>query len=161
MKTYYLFITMMSLLFSNAKAQSDREIATDLLKLRDFSIKYDTYIQSMPTKHPEAMKEAEKNYRNQIDLIKNGPNRNLFIKFLDKATGVDSLKYKDMPAMNYIYMSTVEMQKLSALPNLLEYYKVVKYSLFTLNKEELFRPEEVPFLKYKEKLRKRTIAPFK
>jgi hypothetical protein len=152
---------MMSLLFSNGKAQSDREIATNLLKLRDFSIKYDTYIKSMPTKHPEAMKEVEKNYRNQIDIIKNGPNRNLFIKFLDKATGADSLKYKDMPAMNYIYMSTVEMQKLSALPNLLEYYKVVKYSLFTLNKEELVRPEKVPFLKYKEKLRKRPMAPFK
>jgi len=142
-------------------AQSDIEILNDLSRLRNYSIKYDTHVQSMPTKYPEEMKIAEKKYRDQINKIKNGSNKALYLKFLDKATGVDSLKYKDVPGMNYIYMNIVEMQVIRSLPTELEYYKVVKYSLFTLNKEDLIRPENVPFLQYKEKLRKRPASPFK
>lgn len=142
-------------------AQSDIEILNDLSRLRIYSIKYDTHVQSMPTKYPEEMKIAKKKYRDQINKIKNGSNKALYLEFLDKATGIDSLKYKDIPGMNYIAMNTVEMQVIRSLPNQLEYYKVVKYSLFTLNKEDLIRPENVPFLQYKEKLRKRPASPFK
>lgn len=142
-------------------AQSDIEILNDLSRLRIYSIKYDTHVQSMPTKYPEEMKIAEKKYRDQINKIKNGSNKALYLKFLDKATGVDSLKYKDVPGMNYIYMNIVEMQVIRSLPTELEYLKVVKYSLFTLNKEDLIRPENVPFLQYKEKLRKRPASPYK
>ncbi|MCS3556180.1 MULTISPECIES: hypothetical protein [unclassified Sphingobacterium] len=142
-------------------AQTDKDIRSDLSRLRNYSIKYDTHVQSMPTKYPEEMKIAEKKYRDQINKIKNGSNKALYLKFLDKATGIDSLKYKDVPGMNYIAMNTVEMQVIRSLPTQLEYYKVVKYSLFILNKDELIRPENVPFLRYKEKLRKRPTSPFK
>ncbi|MGJ1266554.1 hypothetical protein ACR78G_05135 [Sphingobacterium spiritivorum] len=136
-------------------AQTDRDILNDLSLLRNYSIDYDTHIQSQPTKYPDKLKVTEKKYRDQINKIKRGPYKELYVKFLDKAIGIDSLKYKKIPGMNYIAMNPVEMQVLKSLPTELEYFKVVKYSLFTLDKEELVRPENVPFLKYKEKLRKR------
>jgi len=43
------------------------------------------------------------------------------------------------------------VHNLRLMPTLLEYYKVVKYSLFTLDRDELIPPDEVPFLRYKRK----------
>lgn len=154
-------IALLSLFSTNLFAQTDRELATEILRLRDYSITYDTYAQSKPTKYPEELKVAEKKYRDQINKIKKGPNKDKYIKYLNKATGVDSLKYKNTPGMYYISLNPVELQRVKALPTQLEYFKVVKYSLFTQNKEDLIRPENVPFLAYKEKIRKKTLQSYK
>lgn len=85
----------------------------------------------------------------QINCIKKGPNRDIYIQFLNDATGKDSLRYQKQIGMHYTYLAPILTHDRKKKPNMFEYLKVVKYSLFTLNKEELILPKDIPFLKGK------------
>ena len=85
----------------------------------------------------------------QINYIKKGPNRAIYIQFLNDATGQDSLRYQKQIGMHYTYLVPIRTHNIGNMPNMFEYLKAVKYSLFTLNKEELLLPKDIPFLKGK------------
>lgn len=146
---FFVFLILNIVNATTLFAQSERDIQIDILRLAEYSSQYDIFYQSMPTKHPDKMKIAEKKYKDQIAKIKNGPNKIKYIQFLEKATGIDSLKYKNEKGYKYTSYGPWLQVRLSQMPTMLEYFKVVKYSLFTLNKEELIQPKDVPFLKYK------------
>ena len=136
-------------------SKEEVKLDVELLKLRNYSIDYGGYaeIDSATLKERnlnEKKEEAENKYRDQLAKIKNGPDRDLYVNFLNKATGVDSVKH-NYPGFNYTYLNPIMVHSLKLMPTLLEYYKVVKYSLFTLDRDELIPPDEVPFLQYKQK----------
>ncbi|EEI92234.1 hypothetical protein HMPREF0765_2161 [Sphingobacterium spiritivorum ATCC 33300] len=130
---------------------SSRDIMIDILRLREYSINYDAY---KDLKDPDAAikkNEYTKKYFDQINKIKNGPNRELYIQFLNEATGIDSLKSKNDIGYNYTYYVGILTHRRIKMPTRLEYFKVVKYSLFTMNKDELIQPKDVPFLRPESK----------
>ncbi|MGJ1360913.1 hypothetical protein ACR79B_03465 [Sphingobacterium spiritivorum] len=131
---------------------SSRDIMIDILRLREYSINYDAYKDLKDPDAADKKNQYTKKYFDQINKIKNGPNRALYIQFLNDATGIDSLKSKSVVGYNYTYhnglLATPEFKK---MPTRLEYFKVVKYSLFTMNKDELIQPKDVPFLRPESK----------
>ena len=131
---------------------SSRDIMIDILRLREYSINYDAYKDLKDPDTADKKNQYTKKYFDQINKIKNGPNRALYIQFLNDATGIDSLKSKGVVGYNYTYhnglLATPEFKK---MPTRLEYFKVVKYSLFTMNKDELIQPKDVPFLRPESK----------
>lgn len=126
---------------------SKRDIIIDFQQLRDYSANFDAYRKSKRHKYSELKEGHRKKYKAQIDKIKRGPNRNFYIQFLDEATGKDSLEYKNQIGMHYTYANPIMVHRLRNMTTMFEYLKVVKYSLFTLDKEELLLPDDVPFLK--------------
>ncbi|MCS3556173.1 hypothetical protein EDF66_10396 [Sphingobacterium sp. JUb20] len=60
-KSFYKILSpAILMIFSSAAvySQSERDIKIDLSDLRLYSIEYDTYAQSKPTKYPEKLKKA-------------------------------------------------------------------------------------------------------
>lgn len=136
------------------KAQlTKREAQVDILKLREYAIEYDIYGKTNDPKYIEKKNIATRKYNDQIHKIKNGSNKTEYLRFLDIATGVDSAKYKNNVGFNYTDISTNPFltNNIKKRPTMLEYFKVVKYSLFTLNKNELVLPKDVPFLRSESK----------
>jgi len=134
-------------------AYKEKEIRSQLTRLCGYSMKYDEFVQLPREKYGKQIDKFEKLYRDQIKKIKHGADRDLYIAFLDKATGPDSLKYKgpnDMPYPYVHFYTTSSKRRMHKMPTRIEYYKVVKYSLFTIDKEELTHPRDVPFLRFKE-----------
>ncbi|MBE8721908.1 hypothetical protein [Sphingobacterium pedocola] len=134
-------------------ASKTKEIRSQLSHLCGYSMKYDEFVQLPRAKYGEQIDKFEKLYRDQIKKIKHGPDRDLYFEFLEKATGPDSLKYKVGSGMPfpYVYFYTLlSKSRVDKMPTRIEYYKVVKYSLFTKDKEELIHPRDIPFLRYKE-----------
>ncbi|MBD1434722.1 hypothetical protein H8B06_17990 [Sphingobacterium sp. DN00404] len=117
--------------------------------LLDYAVKYDKYAQ-LSDKYEQQKNEAKKQYVDMVNQIKRGPNREKFVNFLNKAIGVDSVQYKDKKGYSYTYNHSLHNPRISKMPTLLEYYKVVKYSLFDMDKDELLPPKDIPFLRYKE-----------
>ncbi|MGJ1263115.1 hypothetical protein [Sphingobacterium spiritivorum] len=130
---------------------SSREIMIDILRLREYSINYDAYKHLKDSDAATKKNEYTKKYFNLINKIKNGPNRALYIQFLNDATGIDSLKSKNDIGYNYTYYVGILTHRRTKMPTRLEYFKVVKYSLFTMNKDELIQPKDVPFLRPESK----------
>lgn len=126
---------------------SKRDIKIDLHRLRVYSANYDAYREFNQHEYAEVKKKHREKYLDQIDKIKRGPDRNLYIQFLDEATGKDSLEYKNEIGMHYTYANPIMVHRRTNMTNMFEYLKVVKYSLFTMDKEELLLPNDVPFLK--------------
>jgi len=80
-------------------SNEEMKLVIELSNLREYSIDYGGYAEIDATTLKERNRtgkkeQAAKKYRDQIDKIKNGPDRELFLTFLNKATGVDSVKYK-------------------------------------------------------------------
>lgn len=145
-------LTLLVLMSSVTIAQDDtktKEIRLQLSLLCEYSSKYDYYAQLKASKFDEQRSKFEKMYRDQIKKIKHGPDRDLYIQYLNTATGRDSLKYRDNKGHPYFNYYTITA-RIDRMPTLLEYYKVVKYSLFTMDKEELIHPRDVPFLRYRD-----------
>jgi len=126
-----------------------RDILHEFDKLRTYSIKYDAYRELNEPEYAERKKAHKKKYMDQINYIKKGPNRAIYIQFLNDATGKDSLRYQKQIGMHYTYLVPIRTHNIGNMPNMFEYLKAVKYSLFTLNKEELILPKDIPFLKGK------------
>ncbi|WP_400263086.1 hypothetical protein ACFX5U_08465 [Sphingobacterium sp. SG20118] len=126
---------------------SKRDIKIDLHRLRVYSANYDAYREFNQHEYAEVKEGHRKKYIDQIDKIKRGPNRDLYIQFLDEATGKDSLEYKNQIGMHYTYANPIMVHRRKNMTNMFEYLKVVKYSLFTMDKDELLLPNDVPFLK--------------
>lgn len=125
------------------------EIKKQLMYLLDYAVKYDKYAQ-LSDKYEQQKNEAKQQYDDLVRRIKYGANRSQFIDFLDTATGIDSLQYSGKKGYNYTYSHSLHSPRISRMPTLLEYYKVVKYSLFEMDKDELLPPKDVPFLRFKE-----------
>jgi hypothetical protein len=139
-------LTMFS--YSAIAQPSEKDIQLDILRLREYSIEYHKYLKRNDPAVVEIKSARKKKYLNQIDKIKNGPNRTLYIEFLDHAIDQDSLKHNNQTWYNYTTPGLDYSARTS--PTRLEYFKVVKYSLFTLDKDELLMPLKVPFLKGKK-----------
>lgn len=160
MKTFKYYYSILATLFSllslnsivSAQTQlSTRDLQVDILRLGEYSIKYDAYHRVFPNSDPQNEQKYEKKYKDQIQKIKNGINKNQYLAFLDKAIGTDSLKHKNQIGYNYTYYNELLTHDRRKMPNRLEYFKVVKYSLFTLNRDELVLPKDVPFLRPESK----------
>lgn len=146
-----LFALMLSIAVVNGQDDPKiKEIRIQLIRLSEYSNNYDRYRQLPKEKYGEQIVKFEKLYRDQIKKIKHGPDRELYTQYLKTATGADSLKYKDKHAVPYVYIYSILTQRTDRMPTLLEFYKVVNYSLFTMDMEELIPPRDIPFLRYKE-----------
>ncbi|WP_333625764.1 hypothetical protein [Sphingobacterium siyangense] len=154
-----IFFSICSTIYAQQIPDEFQGIRIDLDRLRDYSLQYDKYKQynlekfvNEKEKYTELYSKRAKYaklYKEQIYKIKYGPKRHIYIRYLDKAIGVDSAKYKEEKGFEYTFVFSLVSRRSDTMPTLFEYYKVVKYSLFTLDKEELLPPKEVPFLKYK------------
>jgi len=71
-----------------------RDILHEFHKLRPYSIKYETYRELNEPEYAERKKAHKKKYMDQINYIKKGPNRAIYIQFLNDATGKDSLRHQ-------------------------------------------------------------------
>lgn|SRR5690606_5656296 len=154
-KLFLLFTLGLVLCIGIGKAQHnanpERSIRIELGKLREYSVEYDKYSKTSSSKFVKEKEKYTKLYKDQLNKIKRGSERHIYIQFLDKATGVDSLKYKNEKGYSYISPENpLLVPRISKMPTLLEYYKVVKYSLFEMDKDELLPPKDVPFLRFKE-----------
>ena len=69
---------------------------------------------------------------------------------MNNAIGKDSTNYSDV-GYNYTWVNELLTTSVFKKPTLLEYFKVVRYSLFEKNRDRLLPMEDVPFLKYKVK----------
>lgn len=152
-KIYMMIGGILSILFLKAQEAiiTPRQVRIDIANLCDYSQQYNKYSQLSSNKFDEQRSKFNKLYRDQIYKIKHGTHRAVYKEFLDKATGIDSLKYKNEKGYEYTYTFSLVSRRIDTMPTLLEFFKVVKYSLFTLDKEELLPPKDVPFLKYKVK----------
>jgi len=125
------------------------EIKKQLMYLLNYAVEYDKFAQ-LSDKYKQQKNEARQRYVDMIKQIKHGPNREKIENFLNKATGIDSIQYRDKKGYSYTYSHSLHIPRISKMPTLLEYYKVVKYSLFDMDRDELLPPKDIPFLRYKE-----------
>ncbi len=135
--------------------EQKKYLNTQLHRLRDYSLAYDTYSR-MSVKHKEYISKrdsAEIRYRKQIKIIKFGPKKDQFLAFLNKAIEKDSALYRNKVGYNYTMADESTTEGLLKKLTLLEYYKVVRYSLFEKDSNRLLPMEDIPFLKYKLQIR--------
>lgn len=135
----------------NSLAQTKRELIVELDKLRQYSVEYDLYFNIESNSRDEDKKKEVNNlYRQQVEKIKNGPNKEEFEHFLKNAIQKDSLKYKERRRYNYTFVSPLIVYRSEQLPTALDYYKVVYLSLFIEKKDRLLPPEHFDFLRGKK-----------
>ncbi|RXF68849.1 hypothetical protein [Arcticibacter tournemirensis] len=158
MKNLTLFLSVLLFvgLLKQVQAQhqlneQEKYLNIQLHQLREYSLAYDTYSR-MSVKYKEYKSRrdsAEIRYRKQIKLIKFGPKKNQFLAFLNKAIEKDSALYRNRVGYNYTMADESTTESPLKKPTLLEYYKVVRYSLFEKDSNRLLPMEDIPFLKYK------------
>jgi len=142
--------------FSFAQSQSKQqviEVIKELYKLRDYSLDFDQ-IKRSNNLSVTRKDSIEKLYRNQIEKIKYGPQRDQFLKFLNYAIEENPSNYQ-MFGFNYTHDNELRSVRRNQLPTLLEYLRAVRYSLFEMNKEELLPMGDTPFLRYKKDIKPR------
>ncbi|WP_164122789.1 MULTISPECIES: hypothetical protein [Sphingobacterium] len=97
--TIFIYVFCSAISFAQMSMEQ-RNLKVDILRLREYSIAYDANrIAENPDKGKREM--IIKKYKDQINLIKNGPDRERYIKFLSNAVGVDSSKYAKEIGYNY------------------------------------------------------------
>ncbi|WP_257670967.1 hypothetical protein [Parapedobacter tibetensis] len=134
--------------------EDTKELKIELLKLMDYSARFDSYKLSSEkdSKYIAKRDSVEKLYRAQIQKIKHGPRSSDYLSFLDVAIGRDSAFYSKNLGYNYFHVDVTLNIMRSALPTQLEYYKVVRYSLFEKDKDELLPLKDIPFLRHKSNI---------
>ena len=150
---YLMFLTCSKIVLAQVPLEF-RDIQIDILRLREYSIKYYGYKEVSDSKARDRKDSVTKKYRDQIHKIKNGPNRKLYLKFLNNAIEEDSSKYKDEIGYNYTYYNPLLTYDRREMPTMLEYFKVVRYCLFEKNKNELVPPDQIPFLNQKARVKR-------
>ena len=156
MKTLHrhLLVLMLLGLFTHVIGQTSQEVINikkELYTLRNYSIAFDRLERFPKNSSTYTVKKdsIEELYRDQIYKIKHGPQRSQFLSFLNTAVEKDSTQYRAFLGFNYTYIDETQSIRRSMLPTLLEYFNVVKYSLFDQDKEELLPLDDILFLRHK------------
>lgn len=127
-----------------------------LNRLQTYSIEHDRLTLSsesrIENKYHGQKDSIEGAYLSYVKEIKYGKQRKEILDFLDNAIERDSLKYLQA-GFHYVFLGRYLRPRIKELPTQLEYYKVVRYSLFELDRDRLIPPHEVPFLKHKDPTR--------
>lgn len=145
-----LFLTLLLTRSNVVHGQlSEKQIKYDIIRLRDYNQTYEKSV--MLKAYEEKLSKIEQLLLNQIDLVKRGPNKDVYKQYLERAIGIDSAFYVNELGESYDYhmlnpiINYRQPQRLTKL----EYYKAVYYSFFEKDSDCFIPVYEIPFLKDK------------